>query len=175
MIGETPTDSVVLTHDFEAAYARVNRWRGHMVENFSRAEQAVTETLVAINAAGVAIHGRKFPHLVGQRFDRLNALLTAGSESSPQRMSALSALLQFRAHEELRTMLCHAVTKIALERSGAWVALMKLIVFKDGSTTTTRQTIDEIEAEQRLEILIQDRQRLGSALGQVRREITDRS
>ena len=66
-----------------AACARLNQWRGQMVENFARCEQAVTETLAQLNesTAMPEVKGAKFPHLVGQHYDRL--VSPAASALSP--------------------------------------------------------------------------------------------
>ncbi|VVT10215.1 hypothetical protein SPHINGO361_120554 [Sphingomonas sp. EC-HK361] len=52
--------------NFDAACARLNQWRGQMIENLARAEQAVTETLVRLNETAPPVKGVKFPYLVGQ-------------------------------------------------------------------------------------------------------------
>lgn len=157
--------------DFETAGARVNEWRGQMVENFSRAEHAVTEALLVFNSIKPEIKGSKFPHLVGKRFNRLAVCLAAITTPSSHVVTASSALCDFRTHEPLRAMLCHGVTNIALDRSGAWVAILRLVTFKAGSSAVSCQTLEEAEAKECLERLIGDRRRLCTALGQVRREI----
>ncbi len=161
--------------DFDAACARLNQWRGQMVENFARCEQAVTETLALLNATGATVQdakGAKFPHLVGQRYDRLAALLSAPSQPSGHRKVALTALERFRTHDALRTMLCHGVAKVAVDRSGQWVALMTMVSFKASQTMTDKLTLEEDDAGARLEQLIDDRRRISTALGQVRREMS---
>lgn len=67
-------------------------------------------------------------------------------------------------------MLCHGVTKVAIDRSGDWVALMTLTGFKGGATTSDRSTILEREGGAILADLINGRRRVCAALGQVRRE-----
>lgn len=164
--------------DFDSACARLNEWRGHMVENFARSEQAVTETLALLNATSSIVQdgkGTKFPHLVGQRYDRLAALLSAPSQPSGHCKVALSALERFRTHDALRTMLCHGVAKIALDRAGQWVAVMTMVSFKASQTLIDRLTLEEDEAGVRLGQLIDDRRRVSAALGQVRREISQLS
>lgn len=145
--------------DFHAACARLNQWRGQMVENFARCEQAVTETLAQLSACATMpeVKGVKFPHLVGQRYDRLATLLSAPAKPSEHAKVALAALARFQTHDAFRAMLCHGVTKVAVDRAGQWVAVMKL-------------TLEEDEAGTRLERLIDDRRRVCTALGQVRRE-----
>jgi hypothetical protein len=158
--------------DFDAACASLNQWRGQMVENFARCEQAVTETLAQLNTSAPVpeVKGLKFPHLVGQRYDRLAALLSAPAQPSGHAKVALAALERFRTHDALRTMLCHGVTKVAVNRAGQWVAVMTLVSFKSSQTTTDKLTLEEDEACARLEQLIDDRRRVCTALGQVRRE-----
>ena len=173
-IDQATKHSDLIALDFGAAYSRANEWRGHMIENYSRAEHAVTETLVGLNDLSVDLKGQKFPHLVGQRVDRLAAYLSTITASAHSK-AAEEALLNFRAHENLRAMLCHGVTKLALDRGGGWVAVMTLLSFKSGGSVSSRLTIDEAEGVQRRNTLIADRKRLTATLGQVRREIANSS
>jgi len=168
------TETIALV-DFDKACARLNQWRGQMVENFARCEQAVTETLSVLNAASIAVKGVKYPHLVGQRYDRLEALLTAAEPQTGHIRTARAAIAQFRTHDGLRAMLCHGVTKIALDREGNWVALLTLTNFKAGTTSTDRLTLLESEGELQLGRVIDDRHRVTAALGQIRRELTIKS
>jgi hypothetical protein len=158
--------------DFDAACARLNQWRGQMIENFARCEQAVTETLAVLNATGIELKGVKLPHLVGQRYDRLVTMLSAPVSQSGHRKVALSAIGRFRRYDAVRAMLCHGVTKIAVDRAGEWVALMTLMSFKAGDTTTAKLTLQESEGQSLLAQAIDERQRVSTALGQVRRELT---
>jgi hypothetical protein len=157
------------TADFEQAYARVNQWRGRMVDAFSRTEQAVSEMLIVLVADQVLVPAPKLPHQVGQRFDALAKALTAVEKPLPQIRTVLSALILYRRHDALRTMLCHGVTRIAVDASGAWIAIMKLINFKAGASERTRFVVEEEEAQQLLDQLIEDRHRLATALGQLRK------
>lgn len=155
--------------DFDAACRRLNLWRGQMVENFARSEQAATEALVALNAVDAEVKGVKFPHLVGQRYERLVKLLSSGSQTG-HRKAALAAIERFRTHDVMRTMLCHGVTKVAVDRGGEWVALMSMLTFKGGGPDTAKLTLLESDATRLLERVIEDRRRVSAALGQVRRE-----
>jgi hypothetical protein len=165
------TEALPLT-DFDNACARLNQWRGQMIENFARCEQAVTETLALLNAASIAVKGVKFPHLVGQRYDRLEGLLTVAEPQTGHIKGARASITQFRIHDGLRAMLCHGVTKIAIDRAGEWVALLTLMKFQAGTTSITRLTLLECEGTLQLGRIIDDRRRVTSALGQVRREFT---
>jgi len=156
--------------DFDAAYARLNQWRGHMVENFARSEQAVTETLALLNTTKLEVKGVKYPHLVGQRYDRLTNLMSAMTAPSGHTKVALAALAKFRTHDGLRTMLCHGVTKVAIDAAGEWVALMTLTSFKSAAMSTDKLTVLEIEGRAMLDQLNDCRRKLCTALGQVRRE-----
>ena len=171
MNAQTKITIAVPLVDFEGACARLNQWRGQMIENFARCEQAVTETLALLNATTSAVSGAKFPHLVGQRYDRLELLLTAAGSQTGHIKVARAAIAQFRTHDGLRALLCHGVTKIAVDRGGEWVALLTLMSFKAGTTSIDRLTLLESEGESHLARVIHDRRRMTSVLGQVRREL----
>ena len=149
---------------------RLNQWRGHMVEDFARSEQPVTETLALLNSNEPAGKATRLPHLVGQRYDRLVALLAADPAPSGHTKVALTALHRFREHDVLRTMLCHGVTRVAVDRSGEWVALMTLVSFRGNAVTTDRMTLLETEGGTLLALVTDARRRVCAALGQVRRE-----
>lgn len=155
---------------FDAACARLNQWRGQMVENFTRAEQAVTESLICLDTGTATVKGAKFPHLLGQRYDRLEALLSAPTPQTGHGKAAHAAIATFRTHDALRTMLCHGVTKLAVDRGGEWVALMSLVNFKGGQSTNDRLTLLETDAMALLSRVVDQRRRLTTMLGQVRRE-----
>jgi hypothetical protein len=159
--------------DFDAPCARLNQWRGRMIENFARGEQAVTETLAVLNTIGIDVKGAKYPHLVGQRFDRLLSMLAAIDPQSGHHKVAHAAIVGFQAHDGLRAMLCHGVTKIAVDRAGHWVALMTLTNFKSGGTSTTKLTMQESEGGAMLAQVIDERRRVSTALGQIRRQLLD--
>ncbi len=157
---------------FEAACSRLNQWRGQMVENFARSEQAATETLALLNTIKAEGKGARFPHLVGQRYDRLQDLLSATPAPSGHVKLALTALARFRTHDGLRSMLCHGVTKVAIDRPGKWVALISLLNFRAGAAVNERRTLLEAEGATLLEQVTEARKMLCTALGQVRREIS---
>lgn len=111
-----------------------------------------------------------FPACESSATNRLAAVLSAPEQPSGHRKVALAAIARFRMHEALRTMLCHSVTKVALDRAGQRVAVMTLVCFKTRETTTEKLTLEEDEARTRLEQLIDDRRRVCTAFGQVRRK-----
>lgn len=163
----SPIVATAPTH-LDAACERLNQWRGQMVENFARSEQAVTETLALLNTA--TPQGKvKLPHLVGQRYDRLVALLAIDASPSAHARAALAALLKFREHDALRTMLCHGVAKAAVDRGGEWVALMTITSFKGNAVTTDRMALLEAEGGALLDQIVDRRRRVCAALGQIRR------
>lgn len=90
MNAHAPIEDGSLLADFDLACARLNAWRGQMVENFARCEQAVTETLAHFYATDAAAKTVKFPHLVGQRYDRLTALLSGPVAQTGYRKVALA-------------------------------------------------------------------------------------
>lgn len=158
--------------DFDAACARLNQWRGEMIENFARCEQAVTETIKALNAAGIEVPGVKFPHLVGQRYERLERILSSPLVQSGHRDAALAAVRRFRHRDAVRAMLCHGVTKFAVDRAGEWVAVMTLTSFKAGAASTDKLALQESEGRSLLARVIDERRGVSTALGQVRRDST---
>jgi hypothetical protein len=115
---------------WEDAALAANAWRGHAIQIFARAEQAVSgafEALASVPDRGASIRRRR---LVGQRFEDLASAL-AGPFAS-EGAKAAAALLRFRGHESLRPFLCHGVAKLALDRNGRWLIVLRLIDFACG-------------------------------------------
>ena len=172
MNAQTHIANGTLLIDFGAACARLNRWRGEMIENFARCEQAVTETIAALNMAGIEVQGAKYPHLVGQRYERLDRILSSPLVQSGHRNAALAAVRRFRNHDAVRAMLCHGVTKFAVDRKGEWVAVMTLMSFKAGAALTDKLALQEKEGRSLLARIVDERRGVSTALGQVRRDFT---
>lgn len=67
----------------------------------------------------MAANGRvRLPHLVGQRFEELANLIGPAGAFALEGKASAAALSTFRAHESLRTSLCHGVGKIVLDQQG---------------------------------------------------------
>lgn len=156
------------TKEFERATSEFNQWRGRMIDNFARAEQAVSETLLALVGGGGAPQGTKLPHLTGQRFAALAQVMRSLDPAPSHVAPALRALELFGRNEDLRATLCHGAQKVALDPNGRWIVSIKLMIFKPQRVSRTSTAIDETDAASFLDQLEDDRRRLTTALGQVR-------
>lgn len=68
-------------------------------------------------------------------------------------------------------MLCHGVTRIAVDRAGQWVALMTMVSFKGSEAMTDKLTLEENDAAGQLQELIERRRAVCATLGQIRRQV----
>ncbi|QNP45632.1 hypothetical protein H9L14_14070 [Sphingomonas sediminicola] len=142
----------------------VNAWRGEAIQLFARAELSVSETLQMLRAGG---EGR-LRRLVGQRFDDLAAALEKLGKKGAK---ASNALARFRELEELRPFLCHGVAKTAIDRSGHWIAVLKLVDLRGGVADVLTRVIEERDAETLIQDLGQRTRELTSALQSVRSKL----
>lgn len=152
----------------DATFA-ANAWRGHAIQIFAQAEIAVTEaleTLAAVPERGASVRLRR---LVGQRFQDLEDALAGPFAGDAGK--AADALGTFRQHEELRPLLCHGAAKLALDRQGKWLIILRLVAFRGRDAGRVSRALEQHEAEELLTKIRQDCHRLTSALQSLRSRV----
>jgi hypothetical protein len=169
----TPIDAAIGEDAWEEAIGSVNEWRGHCLHCFAQAETAVTETLLAM--AAVADRGArvKLRRLIGQRFEDLNVAIGADGPFATEGSKVALALATFREHEALRPILCHGIFKVALDRHGQWLVLMKVLSFRGRKADRSSLALDQREGAATLAELKARTQQLVSALQSLRARIGD--
>lgn len=158
---------------WESAARAANAWRGEAIQIFAQAELCVSETLEALAAVPERGNQVKLRRLVGQRFGDLTEALTA--TFAAEGAKAAAALEEFRRHEELRPYLSHGAGRLALERSGRWIVVLKVTVFRSGGTERGSRVIEQGEAERILGELRADCRALQAALQSLRDRVGRRS
>lgn len=153
---------------WELAIAQVNRWRGNCVQRFAQTETAVTETLLVLNAVPEKGASVKLPHLIGQRFEALKLVLGPEGAFAKEGVIAHEAITAFLLREQLRAFLCHGVAKVALERSGNWIAIFYLTTLRSQKCERTQLVVTQAEANAMLEEIKLSGNKLGTALGNLR-------
>src|SRR5690606_36645858 len=113
---------------WEAAVGEVNSWRGQALQHFAVAETAASETLLLMASlpGGANVRLRR---LVGQRFEDLRLAIGSDGPFARQGVKAAEALEAFSRHETLRAYLCHGMAKVALDRHGHWIVILKVLAF----------------------------------------------
>jgi hypothetical protein len=149
----------------------VNAWRGACLQAFSRAEAAVTETLLSLSGTGGSVASVQLRHLVGQRLEDLAQALEREAAFEGEAMAAREALASFRTFEKLRAHLAHGVARVALERNGSWVVLLLHIAIRQRAAERSTVAFDQAEAAEALNDLERNTQRLDSALADLRRAV----
>ena len=156
---------------FIDANARAAAWRGRCLDAFARAEAAATECLIAlaeVKDRGAAV---RLPHLVGQRFESLAAALAADGPFAAEGPLALAAVEQCRSHSGVRTMLCHGVGRITLDRNGKWTLVLRVATLRNRQIARDTLVLTETEAEQLRDDIARASQKLCAQLGQVRAKL----
>lgn len=152
--------TIVAVDDFGVATNAVNTWRGRCMHSFTRAEVVVTETLAVL---AQTTSSALLPHLVGQRFEILAEALRKSGDAP----AALEAVEAFRAHGELRNMLCHGDCKVTIDRNGGWQATFTMITLRRGAVERRFLMIDPEEAKAVAHMLSRDQQRLVTQLARI--------
>lgn len=143
---------------------QANGWRGRAMEEFARAEMAVSEALIQLAAVPGRGEGITLPHLAGQRFSVLAKQVAEGGPHAAQGKGVAQALSEWRDHEALRALLCHGVATITVDHRGRWHLILRLVAFRAGKPVRDMLVLDEEEAAARLQVLHAARQRLEGRL-----------
>ena len=158
--------------NWDSIFAEVNAWRGACMHHFSAVEMSVTETLLALSATMPVGASVRLRHLIGQRFEDLAAAISADGPFNEPGRTAVEELSQFRVkHEAFRSLLCHGLVKVTVERSGHWVLVMRILSIRARQAERSAVALEQGEAEALLVALKRDGQRLASVLGQLRKAV----
>jgi hypothetical protein len=106
-----------MSDSYRVAIDAVNRWRGHCVERYARAEYEVTATLSAM--AAVPNSTVSVPNTFREKLRRLRDAVEPGQTFGNRRIAR--ALINFDGHFERRNMLVHASGKIWTDEQGGWL------------------------------------------------------
>jgi hypothetical protein len=145
MTAESPIPS-----PFPAVRGSAQRWRGECIGLFAEAEQRLSAVLVRTsNVPAYAAVKPAFPHLVGQKFERLRKLVGLDGPMKRHAASALSALDAFALHNGLRTILCHGELEVAVTENESRIFLFRFVNFRNGVASTTTSAFSHAEADTR--------------------------
>jgi len=149
----------------------VNAWRGACLQSFAQAEAAVTEALLFLS--NVDQHGPavQLRHLVEQRFEDLAQAIGPEGGFAAEGCAAHDALVRFRTHERLRAHLAHDVARIAVERNGTWVVILRHLSIRSGNAERGTVAFEQAEAAEVLSEMKRKAQQLDAALDKLRRNI----
>lgn len=159
--------------DWDVTVAEANAWRGACLHHCSAVESAVTETLLTLSASPSGGAHVQLRHLVGQRLEDLAAAIAPEGPFGEIGKAAYRELQLYRdKHAEFRKMLCHGVMKIAVERNGRWILVIKTLALRAGEAERHSLALDKGEAQKKLDALKLDGGKLNSLLGQLRKALT---
>lgn len=159
--------------NWDAVFAAVNAWRGECMHHFSAVEQAITETLLVLDAAKPEGSGIRLRHLIGQQFEDLAAAIGPEGPFADLGKSAGLVLGQYRErHETFRSKLCHGHVTVSVECNGHWLLVVRTLAIRARQADRTLDVIQQAEAEGKLAELKRDGQKLAAVLGQVRKAAT---
>ena len=159
-------------HSWDPIICEVNAWRGACMHHFTAVEQAVTETLVALHAAKPLGTSVRLRHLIGQRFEDLAAAVGDNGPYANAGKVVAGTLSLFRErHEAFRTLLCHSQMTVAVEISGKWIVVARILAIRGSAADRRLEVIEQSDAAGRLSQLKRDGQKLAAQLGSLRKAV----
>ena len=111
-------------------------------------------------------------HLIGQRFEDLADATGPEGPFRKEGEKARRAIADYRAHEHFRAILCHGVIILSLERSGNWTAIFNLTAIRARECIRSDHVMTQAKATILLDNLKQKGQKLGSTLGNLRKQVS---
>lgn len=149
--------------------SEVNAWRGACLQCFARAEAVVTEALLFLSGVGQRGAAVQLRHLTGQRLEDLAQAIGPVGPFAAEGGAAHETLTNFRSHEALRAHLAHDVARIAVERNGSWVVVLRHLSIRSRTAHRSTMALEQAEAGQTLADLKRSTQQLENALTSLRR------
>lgn len=145
-----PNDTPRPGNTFTAARGAANRWRGECIGLFAEVEQSLSTVLIrAQYVPAYAALKPAFPHLVGQKFERIRKLLSLGGPMQQHSTLALAALDAFALHDELRTTLCHGELEVGITENESRLFLFKTRNLRNKVAGLSTTAFSQSEAESR--------------------------
>ena len=124
--------------------------RGEVIDHFAQIERAVSTILVHATALPAYANLRPaFPHLMGQKLERLRKLM---SEPGPLRSRAddvVPLIDKLTPFEDLRHFMAHATAEVALKQSGEPLYVFRMICDPSDGSPDSTLTLTRPEAQSR--------------------------
>lgn len=146
--------------------------RCECMQCLAHSETAVTETLMTLSAVPHGGPAVRLGHLIGQRFQNLADATGAEGPFGKEGEKARIAIADYREHEHFRSILCHGVITLSLERSGNWIAIFKLTAIRSRECTRSLHVVTQADATILLDNLKKKGRKLGSTLGNLRKQVS---
>lgn len=157
---------------WDEVYKDVNAWRGTCMHHFTQVEMAVTQTLIALSAVNRDGETLRLRHLIGQQYEDLASAISPAGPFAKEGKAAFALLSGYRdQHEAFRALLCHGTIKVALERNGQWLLMVRSLSIRSRQAVYGEQIIEQSAALERLAALKRDGQKLSTSLGNLRKSI----
>ncbi|MES3150839.1 hypothetical protein [Sphingomonas faeni] len=149
---------------FQAPCDAAALWRGRFITEFALAETVVSEALAFL--AEVAIQGARslLPHLIGQRFAALKAVVDRNGPFSQEGVRVAKAIEEFTDLHRLRSFLCHGAGIVTIDHHGHWIIALDLLTFRGAEIHRDAMTLHQDEARVMLDQLHGARLRLDGQL-----------
>lgn len=153
------------TASFRTAQRGALMFRGEVLDHFAQVERAVSTILVhAAALPEYAALRRAFPHLMGQKLERLRKLMSEPGPLGARAKEVLHLTDKVATFEKLRHFMAHATAEVALTQSGEPIYVFHMICsFSDDNTDSTL-TLTRQQAQSRSARLAASARALASTL-----------
>ena len=142
------------------------------MHHFTQFEMAVTQTLIALSAVKRDGETLRLRHLIGQQYEDLASATLPTGPFAKEGKAAFGLLSGYRnQHEAFRALLCHGTIKVAVERNGQWLLMIRSLSIRSRQAVYGEQIIEQSAALERLAALKRDGQKLSTSLGNLRKSI----
>lgn len=142
------------------------------MHHFTQVEMAVTQTLIALSAVKRDGETLRLRHLIGQQYEDLASATSPTGPFAKEGKAAFGLLSGYRnQHEAFRALLCHGTIKVAVERNGQWLLMIRSLSIRSRQAVYGEQIIEQSAALERLAALKRDGQKLSTSLGNLRKSI----
>ncbi|MCJ2179598.1 hypothetical protein [Novosphingobium album (ex Hu et al. 2023)] len=128
------------------------------------AEMVVAEALATLSEIASSGARSLLPHLVGQRFEALRAVVGSNGPLSDVGCRVADVLEEFYEFHRYRTYLCHGVSDLSFGHNGDWLITLHMTNFSAGIIKRSNVSITATQAALLLEQLRSARQRLDGQL-----------
>lgn len=132
-----------------AAYRRrdAHLFRGWVIDKFAQLEHALAPLLIeAANRPEYAALKPKFPHLAGQKFERLRKIAEIDALTGLNSARVLELLDRFKAFETLRGFLAHGTVETARTDAGRDIYVFRLVRYGASGPTHDQLVLTAEEA-----------------------------
>jgi hypothetical protein len=124
--------------------------RGEVLDQFAQIERAISAILLhAATLPEYAALRPVFPHLMGQKLERLRKLMSEPGPLGSRADEVIPLIDKLAPFEDLRHFMAHATAEVALKQNGEPIYVFRMICAPSGKDADSTLTLTRQEAQSR--------------------------